>query len=152
MKWTHVRLYPCSTFDFLIWSLTGIYLSSFLSSCSKLYFTINVRNRNFVWCSCVSCLWCVQQIVWSVWCHEEGASYSCSLLIAGRWERHEVWLLKARCHGDSLRAASASGKWSWRVATAALSTYSLTRIAPPQVDDRATLLSCYRSHDLQAGM
>ena len=60
--------------------------------------------------------------------------------------------LKARCHGDSLRAASASGKWSWPVATAALSTYTLTRIAPPRVEDRATLPSCYRSRDLRAGM
>ena len=63
------------------------------------------------------------------------------------------WLeVKAHCHGDSLRTASASGKWSWPVATAALSTYSLTRIAPPRVDDVATVLSCYRSHDLWAGM
>jgi hypothetical protein len=45
--------------------------------------------------------------------------------------------VKAR-HGDSLRAASASGKWSWPVATAALSTSALTRIAPPRVDDRGT--------------
>ena len=49
--------------------------------------------------------------------------------------------VKAR-HKDSLRAASASGKWSWRTATAALSAYSLTWIAPPWVDNRATLLSC----------
>jgi hypothetical protein len=54
--------------------------------------------------------------------------------------------------GDSLGAASASGKWSWPVATATLSIYSITRIAPSRVGDRTTLLSCCRSHDLRAGM
>ena len=53
--------------------------------------------------------------------------------------------LKMCCNGDSLRPASARGKWSCLVATAALSTYSLTRIARPRVQTRATLLSCCRS-------
>ena len=47
-------------------------------------------------------------------------------------------------NGESLRAANASSKWSWHVSTAALSTYSLTWIAAPWVDDEATLLSCTR--------
>jgi hypothetical protein len=51
---------------------------------------------------------------------------------------------KARCNGDSLRSASARGTWSCPV-TAALSTYSLTRIARPRVQNRANLLSCCRS-------
>ena len=52
---------------------------------------------------------------------------------------------KARCNGDSLRSASARGNWSYPVATAALSTYSLTRLARPRVQNRATVLSCCRS-------
>jgi hypothetical protein len=53
--------------------------------------------------------------------------------------------ITARCSGDSLRSASARGKWSCLVATAALSTYSLTRIALPRGENRATLPSFCRS-------
>jgi hypothetical protein len=56
-----------------------------------------------------------------------------------------IKLIKVRRKGDSLRFASARGKWSCPVATAALSTYSLTRIAWPRVQNRATLPSCCRS-------
>jgi hypothetical protein len=52
-----------------------------------------------------------------------------------------VHSVKARCNGDSLRSASARGKRSCPVATAALST----RIARPRVQNRATLPSCCRS-------
>ena len=52
--------------------------------------------------------------------------------------------VKVRCNGDSLRSASVRGKWSFPAATAALSTYSLTRIARPRVENRGALLSCCR--------
>jgi len=70
-----------------------------------------------------------------------------------KFTAQNIWTcLKARGHGDSLRAAGASGKRSWLIATAALSTYSLTWIMPPWVENQATLLSCWWSHDLLAGM
>jgi hypothetical protein len=46
----------------------------------------------------------------------------CSVFLSARRARISF---KARCNGDSLRAAIAEGKWSCPVATAALSTYSL---------------------------
>jgi hypothetical protein len=41
----------------------------------------------------------------------------------------DTFLVKARLHEDSLRAASASSKRGSPVSTAVLSTYSLTEIA-----------------------
>jgi hypothetical protein len=62
-------------------------------------------------------------------------------------QEYPVWLqsllkrykgtIKVRCNGR--------GKWSCPVAAAALSTYSLTRVALPRVQNQATLLSCCRS-------
>jgi len=52
---------------------------------------------------------------------------------------NDEFVVNARCHGDSLLAAGANGKWSWPVATAVLCTYPLTRIVPTRVDDRDTL-------------
>jgi hypothetical protein len=63
---------------------------------------------------------------------------SCFILCPGRLAR---LLRKARCHGVSLRAASASGNLSWPVA--ALSTYSFTRIAPPRSMTSSWLPGCF---------
>jgi hypothetical protein len=68
-------------------------------------------------------------------------NYAQTALAVQSWrENIPEGTLKARGNGDSLRPASERGNWSCPVATAALSTYSLTRIALPRVQNRASSL------------
>ena len=91
-------------------------------------------------CSTALCIYEVQCVNWRH-CGGLMAVGICLVLAC-----ESVMWFKARFHADSLRAASASGKWIWPVATALQSTYCLTRIVPTRVADRAALLACCRSH------